>query len=74
MLRNADGYQKAGTSSLERVTGIGISQLVSDFIEANRNFNLDFLYKKTTNNCENHKRSFKKYCFEIYDLKKIFIS
>jgi hypothetical protein len=53
-------YQKAGTRSLKRVTGI--SQLVNDFIES-RNFILDFLDKKTTENCENHKRSFKKYCF-----------
>ncbi len=43
----------------------GISQLVSDFIEASRNFILNFLHKKTTENCENHKRSFKKYCFEF---------
>ena len=41
------------------------SQLVSDFIEANGNFILDFLHKKTTENCENLKRSFKKYCFEF---------
>jgi hypothetical protein len=34
------------------------SQLVS------RNFKLDFLYKKTAKNCENHQRSFKKYCFD----------
>jgi hypothetical protein len=32
----------------------GISQIVSDFIEASRNFYLDFLYKKTTKNYENH--------------------
>jgi hypothetical protein len=45
--RDTGGYQKAGTSSLKRVT-VGISQLVSDFVEASRNFNLDFLHKKTT--------------------------
>jgi hypothetical protein len=41
--------QKAGTSSLKRVTGL---QLVNDFIEASRKFILDFLRKKTTENCE----------------------
>jgi hypothetical protein len=41
--RDTGGYQKAGTSSLKRVTGR--IQLVSDFIEASRNFGLDF--KKT---------------------------
>jgi hypothetical protein len=40
-------------------------QLVSVFIEASRNFISDFLYKKTTENCEKHNRSFKKYCFEF---------
>ncbi len=43
----------------------GISQLVSDFIEASRNCILDLLHKKTTENCENHKRSFKKFCFDF---------
>jgi hypothetical protein len=28
----------------------GISQLLSDFIEASKNFNLEFLHKKTTKN------------------------
>jgi hypothetical protein len=50
------GYQKAGISSLKRVTG----RKVSNFIEASRNFILDFLHTKTTENCEKHKRSFKK--------------
>ena len=48
-------------SSLKRVTG----RKVSNFIEASRNFILDFLYKKTTKNCENHKSSFEKYCFNF---------
>ena len=61
--RDTGGYQKAGTNSLNRVTGRN-SQLVSDFIEASRNFDLDFLHKKTTKNYENHQRSFKKYCFD----------
>ncbi len=59
-LKGTDGYQKAGTSSLKRVTGRNF-KFVSDFIEANRNFILDFLHKKTTEHCENHKHSFKKY-------------
>jgi hypothetical protein len=42
-------YQKAETSSLKRVTGRNFtSTVVSDFIEASRNFILDFLHKKTT--------------------------
>jgi hypothetical protein len=38
----------------------GILQLISDVIEASRNFSLDFqfLHRMTTENCENHKRSF----------------
>ncbi len=32
----------------------GFSQIVSDFIEASWNFILDFLHKKTAENCENH--------------------
>jgi hypothetical protein len=31
-------------------------QLVSDFIEANRNLILAFLHKKTEKNCENYQR------------------
>jgi hypothetical protein len=54
--KGTGGYQKAGREVLE-----GISQLVIDFIEARRNFILDFLLKKTTENCENHKRLFKNY-------------
>jgi hypothetical protein len=45
--RDTGGYQKAGTSSLKRVTGRNFT-LVSDFIEASRNIYLDFLHKKTT--------------------------
>jgi hypothetical protein len=62
--KGTGGYQKAGTNSMKRLLE-GISQLGSDFIEASRNFILDFLHKKTTENCENHNRSFKKYCFEF---------
>jgi len=51
----------------------GFSQFVSNFIEAGRNLILDLLYKKTANNCENHHRSFKKYCFDFKTLKRIFI-
>ncbi len=63
------GYLKPGTSSLKRVTG-RISQLVSDFIEASRNFILDFLHKKTTENCENHKWSFNKYSVSDFSIVK----
>jgi hypothetical protein len=51
-----------------------ISQLVRDFLEASRNFIFDFLHKKTTENCENHKRSFKKYFFDVKDLQKQYSS
>jgi hypothetical protein len=43
----------------------GFLQLVNDFTEASRNFNLGFLHKKTAKICENHQRSFKKYCFDF---------
>ncbi len=66
-------YQKSGTSSLKRVTERNFP-ICKWFLEASRNFILDFLHKKTTENCENHKRSFKKYCFEIYDLQKNYSS
>ena len=33
----------------------GISQLVSDLRKASRNFNLDFLHKNTTSNCDHSK-------------------
>jgi hypothetical protein len=41
-----DSYLKTSTSSLKRVTGRNLT--ASDFIEASRNFDLDFLPKKTT--------------------------
>jgi hypothetical protein len=60
--KGTGGYEKAGTSSLKRDIGRNLTiSTVSDFIEASRNFILDFLHKKATENCENHKRSFKKY-------------
>jgi hypothetical protein len=62
--KGTGGYQKAETSYLKRVTE-GILKLVSDFIEASRNFILELRHKKTTENCENYKRSFMKYCFEF---------
>jgi hypothetical protein len=40
--------QKAGTSSLKKLEGN--SQFIRDFIEASRNFFLDFPHKKTTKN------------------------
>ncbi len=49
----------------------------SDFIEESRSFILDFLYKTTAKNCDNHQRSFKNYFYEFYefkDLQKIFLS
>jgi hypothetical protein len=46
--KGTGGYQKAGTSSLKRVTGRNFTTvLISDFIVASRNFILDFLHKKT---------------------------
>ncbi len=47
------------------------SQLVSDFIEAIRNFILDFLYK-TAKNFTNHHRLYKKYFFDFWDIQKNF--
>jgi hypothetical protein len=39
--KDTGGYQKAGTSSLKRVTGRNFTTaVVSDFIEASRNFYL----------------------------------
>jgi hypothetical protein len=55
--RSTGGYQKAGTSSLRGLLE-GSLQLVSDFIGARRNIDLDFLHKKTTKKFENHQRSF----------------
>jgi hypothetical protein len=46
------------------------SQLVSDFIDASRNFILKFLHKKTAKNCENHQRSLKFTVLNFYDLQK----
>jgi hypothetical protein len=49
LCRDTGGYQKAGTSSLKRVTGKkGNSQLGSEFIKTSRLFYLDFLHKKFT--------------------------
>jgi hypothetical protein len=48
-VKSTSGFQKAGTSSMKKVTG-RISQLASDFIKASRNFILDFLHKKITEN------------------------
>ncbi len=62
-------YQKAGTSSLKRVTEriFTISQKQAEIL-----FWISF--KKTTKNCVNHKRSFKKNCFDFYDLHKKYSS
>jgi hypothetical protein len=66
VFRDTGGYQKAGTSSLKRVTGRNFTiGLVIDFIEAIRNINLDFLRKKTIKNCECRKRSYIKNCFDV---------
>jgi hypothetical protein len=44
--RYTGGYQKAGTSSLKRVTGRNFTiTVVSGLIETRRNFDLDFLHK-----------------------------
>jgi hypothetical protein len=58
--RDTGGYQKAGTSSLKRVTGMNFTITVVSYVEASRNFNLDFHHKKKFLNCENHKLTFKK--------------
>jgi hypothetical protein len=68
-------FQHAGFGATFRDTGgrrllEGISQLVSDFIKSSRNFILDFRDKKITRNCENHKRSFKKYRFDSWAFKR----
>jgi hypothetical protein len=44
--RDAGGYQKAGASSKRVTKRIFFSQLVSDFIEASRNFILNFFTKR----------------------------
>jgi hypothetical protein len=66
LLKAQAAYPKAGTSSLQRVTGRNISQLVRDFIEANINLILDFLHKKTTEIVKTvsaHAKS--RFCFEF---------
>jgi hypothetical protein len=55
--RDTGGYQKFRNKLLERGLLEGISQLVSVFIEAARNFNLDFLYKKTMKTISAHSKS-----------------
>ncbi len=51
---------------MKRVTVLeGISQIVSEFIEASRNLDLDFLHKETYKNYENHQRSIKKKLFRF---------
>jgi hypothetical protein len=42
-----------------------IPQLMGDFIEASGNLILDLLYKKTTENCENHRRIIKGYTLDF---------
>jgi hypothetical protein len=44
--------QKAGQAPLKKVTGM-IFTVSKLFIEASRNFILDFLHKRTAKNCEN---------------------
>jgi hypothetical protein len=39
-------------------------ELISDFKEANRKFNFNFLHKKGAKYCETHQRSYKKYWHE----------
>ncbi len=41
----------------------GFSQLISDFIEAGRNFIFDVIFRKTAKNCDTHQWLYKKYCF-----------
>jgi hypothetical protein len=61
-------YRKARTEqALKRVLE-GFSVLVSDFTEVSRIFFLEFLHKKTFKSCENHQRSFNKYCFACFFL------
>jgi hypothetical protein len=57
--RVTGGYLKAGTSFLKRVTG-RFFELVSDFIEASRQFIFNFLRKKPAKKyCEKHKCLYK---------------
>ncbi len=65
-LLQSGGYPKAEASSLTSVI-IRIF-IISYFIEAERNFFLYFLHKKTSINCENLQRSFQKCCFDFQDL------
>ncbi len=55
---NFQGHRRRSECSLKRVIERNFT-ISRDFLEASRNIILDFLYKKTTENCENHKRSFK---------------
>jgi hypothetical protein len=72
------GFRKAGTSLLERVTGgiftISNLQIVSDFIEACRNFILDFLHKKRAKNVKTISTHSKSTDLIFRSFKKIFIS
>jgi hypothetical protein len=58
-IRVTAGYQKAGTTSLKGVSG-RIFTFSRYFIEASRNFILDFLHKKASKSSENRQRSFSK--------------
>ncbi len=61
-----DRNQKSRKSYLKAVTGrIFIITVASTLIKVSRNIFLDFLHKKSAINCENHQRSFKKYCFHF---------
>ncbi len=58
-------------------TDLHITQFISDLIEASRSFILDVLYKKTTKNCDNRQRTYKKFvlfCLFRGPSYKIFIS
>jgi hypothetical protein len=56
---------KARTSFLKMVTGLLLlewfSELVSDFVEASRNFVLHLLYKNQPKIVKNHQPEYKKY-------------
>jgi hypothetical protein len=65
--------QKVGTSSLKRVTGRHFT-LLRDFIEASRNFILDFLNKKTTEIVKTISAHSKGTVSNFRTFKKIFIS
>ncbi len=76
--KGTGGYQKAGTSSLKKVTGRNFT-IMKWFHRSKQKFHFVFplkKLKKTTENCEYHKRPFKKSTLSriLGPSEKIFIS